>query len=834
MNIQLTGIIKDWKPQSRHFGFIYCEKFDVDYFFHISGINKKFTNQLEEGDEVSFYLKKDRNDKNIAFDIERLLKKSTKVKKTISKKVKISKYSFENIRDLNIGLNFIYKKLSEQKDKLKLFKNNADYSEIEEVLNELLYTIDDFIKGPFPNINDISDNDIEQINQAKNNTKEIARTNSQYWVKYFNIKEFGQKIEDISERENQLGKRQDFSIVWGQWRNKERQIFNSGYTKGHFNYSYIEKDQVNQTTVYQTPPPKIYWELIKITQKNQTFYVSTAPVCEIAQTSYVPSLPPNMSIKDATKRILDKNHKTEEWQREVEGKRILKIKQFIEENNESLIANTPMIFIKDNTSVKIENNKLTIDFNKFLKKQSDGEHKGEYIDRKKQSQKDDAGNEVWQEYRPLWIIDGQHRIKGVHLSDEYQDITVPIIIFPSEFSVNSTAKIFAEINTLQKKLNPLHELYMQHRFCLDHTNPKRRFRDYQSTDFHTAYSEDWSKDWEHSRANHLSYEILARLAQEGPLKDRALFLTQNKIKQNILVTADQWINYSRRWFLSMNAYGYNGDNIEEYILNPTEKEKKMDPRDIFFIEINNYFKAFQEICNHNEWKSIFKSENLQKKWIDGSKNKPLIQKKAYFIILIELYLLVRRITWNYKETNRLNGIIKIKEFMHTLKPFTWVDWQDKDLNSVYSGGGERGRRSLEVWMADAILHGKSYDYKKIHDSSICSQPGKGITAPLSSPLIKKDNQMWPSKINSVIKFTSIRPFNARYESKWTVYDENDDPVFEGSRGLNKHTNPQDVDFLLKYKKDFDKMSILKIEVRWQNANSTKGNSITLINKYQKV
>ena len=76
------------------------------------------------------------------------------------------------------------------------------------------------------------------------------------------------------------------------------------------------------------------------------------------------------------------------------------------------------------------------------------------------------------------IIDGQHRLRGIHQNEDMQEIEIPIIIFPKEFNSTNTAKIFAEINTLQKKLDPLHELFMQHKFCIDHVNIKRKFIDY--------------------------------------------------------------------------------------------------------------------------------------------------------------------------------------------------------------------------------------------------------------------------------------------------------------------------------------------------------------------
>ena len=84
---------------------------------------------------------------------------------------------------------------------------------------------------------------------------------------------------------------------------------------------------------------------------------------------------------------------------------------------------------------------------------------------------------------------------------------IGLIIFDSNFDLTETAKIFAEINTLQKKLSPLHEIFMQHRFKLRHTKTRRNFRDFRSTDFETAKSENWRHEWINSRSNTLSYEL---------------------------------------------------------------------------------------------------------------------------------------------------------------------------------------------------------------------------------------------------------------------------------------------------------------------------------------
>ena len=94
---------------------------------------------------------------------------------------------------------------------------------------------------------------------------------------------------------------------------------------------------------------------------------------------------------------------------------------------------------------------------------------------------------------------------------------------------------------------------MQHRFNIDHVNQKKKFIDYRKINLQEYINEGGvADDWTHSRANSLSYEILAMLSKKGPLENRVKFLNQNddyETKQNTLIDAKQWLNYTRNCFI---------------------------------------------------------------------------------------------------------------------------------------------------------------------------------------------------------------------------------------------------------------------------------------------
>jgi DGQHR domain-containing protein len=815
MEIILTGRVKS---RVKDFGFIYCEAFKCDYFFHESSF--EIGPAISTGDLVSFKLRANSGrEGSHAIQVKKIFeKKTTVLHKNAKKKLK---YYFESDTDLLMGLRHIKEKLEIQKS--KAIANYDDSEEVIDTIEDLLDIISDLLTGPFPNYQDIT---LDELNNSEDKGKNLKRNDKNYWRDSFSLHDFANEVETISERQVDKGRQNDFSIVWHEWKDKERQVFHAGYVKGHFNYSFIEKGAKEQTSVYDSPPPPAKWKLNKIEQKGHVFYITSAPVREIAQSSSVPAMPPKLGVVETAERILDKNRNNKEWQREIDPQRIRKIKQFIGESN-NIIANTPMLFIHDESSIIIERDELTIDFSKFLKKQTSGEFKGKYIDRKLDIQKDEFGNDVYDDYRPFWIIDGQHRIRGVHLNDNEQNLVIPLIVFPKNFSMSQTAKVFAEINTLQKKLNPLHELFMQHRFSIDHpTNIKRKFKDYKQVSLEDCETKGWAiDDWVHSRANHLAYEVLAKLAKSGPIKDRVQFLPQNGDNYSIYITADQWVNYARTLF-ERKCYKYMNGEVSDYVLNPTEKESKSEIVDLFYQEMNNYFLAWVNTCNHREW------PDNKDRWVEEARGKALIQRKTHFIILIELYSLVRDLAIRHKKEQKLGGIINVNEFMEILKPFKWVDWKDRELENTYPGSGEKGRRSLEVWMADAIINGVQYSAEQVSNTAIKSKPGQGITSVLDKPSLEVISaNSWPEK-NKPVVFRSRRPWNARYECTWKVEDENEDTKAEGKVITSKHLGPMDAEFVLKHENYMDDQNLSELTVRvdWKNSHTHTGKMVMRIKK----
>ena len=727
------------------------------------------------------------------------------------------RYSFKDSNDMSLSLIKSAKKLSEMLDNCE--KSFIDSDHIKERLLDLI--------NNFANLYKLSTHieNIDIVNNSFHNSLDKIPEDLRDWGRDFDLQVFGSELEEVTSLTPDKGSKKSYEIVWGEWRDKKKQIFHSGYDEGFFNHSYLNPGESEAISVYDLPPPKAEWELIEINQKDQTFYLSSAPVKEISQASTVPSIPPVLGVVESAERVLDKKRGKSEWQRIVDVSRLRKIQNFIN-FQQNIIANSIMLFVNDTECIDISNGKLTIHFDKFLKKMNQGEHEGKFIDRIEEDDKDEFGNKVFTDFRPFWIIDGQHRVRGIQKSDKMNSIKIPVVIFPNNFKPGQTAKLFAEINTLQKPLDGLHELFMQHRFSIDSTNVKRKFIDFRAITIEQASKKGIDQDWLHSRANHLAYETLAKLARTGPLKGRVRFLPQNKDSQSYFVSADQWVNYARTWFTTFGCYGYSNDDINSYVLEPSEEEKAQTIDDIFFEEIKNYFTAWVEISNHSDW------DDSKQRWPLKGNKKALIQKKTFFIILLEIFPLVRELTFKSKSESKGKGLIAIEEFKETLKPFKWVDWIHKDIEAAFPGSGEKGRRSLEAWMCDALLHGQQYDVESIMDSKLCSKQGRGINAPLAEPAIEVKSEVeWPVK-DSPLVIVSKRPFNARYDSNWEIKNQNDDVIFTKKSATKKHGMPELAEIKIDYNMVKGKgYESLKIRVDWENAHSVNtGHNSILVRK----
>lgn len=601
-------------------------------------------------------------------------------------------------------------------------------------------------------------------------------------------------VDKITDNEAPENYDPNDAFQWQEWESEEAvQLQDSdgnplGYSpNGELKIASVPPGGGATIHVYSEKPEEITWELTEIVQKDIRFLIGKARVCEIDAVSSVPSLPESISSWETGERVLDRQMAQNEWQRRVDPKRILAIRNFIN-LPENIIANSAILFSPPGEdSITTEGGVVTINFD-FLK----GSGKT-WFDH---WFSDEDLSELDADRRPMWLIDGQHRTRGLSQSEIGSQMEIPVIMFSDAFSLDQSAKVFAEINTLQRKLGTLHTLFMQHRFNIPQEGGKRDFKHWDINDANTH----------DSRQNNLSYECAGWLASHegGPLYNRIKILEANQPRFTI-IKANSWVDYSRYWFKSQ----------------PYGPDCEMSTADIFQ-EVENYFQAFVNTCNHGDW------SDEEPRWSENSLNKGLLQMHSTSRVLLDIYGDV----WEKAAIGCPESPIPISRFEEILKPFYWVDWRNVDLLSAYHGSGEVPRTALRVWMREAILNGEMYEQEQAMATTLKSMPGRGILAPPEDSEIEviTDHQ-WPieEKGGEVI-LTSLRPVHALATSRWTITDSNGKEW--GPTGGHKVQSKADGVAAHKFKWEgwVDGVESVEIKVQWSNVNRPNAHSVITLTK----
>jgi len=573
----------------------------------------------------------------------------------------------------------------------------------------------------------------------------------------------------------------------GEWRriNEEHLVDNSGNPLGYspngeLHAALIPPHGGATINVYNSIPPSITWPLTQIEQKGIKFLIGKAKISEINAVCSVPSLPDSISSSETGERVCDRDIAIDEWQRRVEPKRIDQIASFINIDG-NVIANSALLFSPPNQEAitTSKNGEVTIDFSKFLRKRDNF-----WLDEWSHSL-----TESMADLRPMWLIDGQHRTRGLAQSEIGSEIEIPIIMFTDEFSLNQSAKVFAEINTLQKKLAPLHTLFMQHRFRIPQNGGKRDFKEWDKNN-----SETWD-----ARQNDLSYECAGWLTmhEDGPLYNRIKMLEANSPIYTI-IKANSWVDYSRTWFSENGPYGHDC----------------LESKDIIFQEIENYFQAFVNTCNHDEW------SDDEDRWSHSAKRKGLLQMHSTSRVLLDVY----RDVWEKAVPGHISPI-PVSRFEEILKPLYWVDWKDADLLSSYHGSGEVPRTALRIWVKEAIRNGEMFNLQEVMASDQKSIPGKGILSPpKDSPITVITEHEWPiEELGEEVILTSLYPKHALSTSRWTVMsvDKNGNKKERSPTGGAKVPNKPGegiAAYKFKWENWVDDVKAVIISVQWSNVN----------------
>ncbi len=650
----------------------------------------------------------------------------------------------------------------------------------------------------------ISDEEIRDNDEIKN----------LFWDEFEN---FVNELSEDSQMFRKVIKKEKFPIVWGYWSYlHEGSPIENGYSEKHFEMLQSSANKSGRH-IYKGRPKRVTLELNPIIEDNQVrYYTTIAKISEIDAICSVPSIKHGMKIKQASERILNPSIKMDQWQRELDDSRLLRISSFLDDEKNTF-ANPIMLFAPDHSSVEWRLNStgdyalvLHIDF-QFLVQ--DPRYKGAFLT-------DHRGTK---DLRPLNIIDGQHRIRGGIRSNRGSQLQVPIILFPPELRNQGAAKYFAEINTLSEELHELHEIFMRHKFNLSSHIDTKKFGIY-----------DGNKYTFRDRANRLSYETAAYLNKHmpddnisgistGALHNLIKILAENP-ESNTIIDVNMWIQHTYSWFMP------NGPHPP---LVPDEENSEL-----YFKQISNYFDAFCLVCNKGKDMSGAVSSS-KARWLtyqslerDNRKGmRPHIQNKTSFRSLLVIYPKVVSIV---ESEGYDNEIISTQEFKKVLKLLGNIDWLDDRIKTYYVGTGEPPWQYLTQWMLDALDRDayEPYSEHEVMSTEIPSERGKGLFSsilPGEIRLVDPDHR-WPMPGNPVGVIVT-RPINAKRNCTANVYDENHVSLSQQTIGNKTGTAKLSDDtyiYKIKYSESLSKSNELTIVCSWGNSiNKEVSSSLTL-------
>jgi len=601
--------------------------------------------------------------------------------------------------------------------------------------------------------------------------------------------DFLDRIQPIWDESNELF---DNILQWGSWRIEKTRILKHGYSKNHLRTKIREKSSFSET-FYDSIPEKITWKCTPITQKNRTFYIVISSVSKLNAVCSVPSFDKVILTNESGLRVLDRNREPKQWQRNPDPSRIVSIETFIGNHN-NIIANTPLVFAPKSEYVTYNFaedgetiSEVSINFS-FLKEYAAIEY---------------SDHDELKDLRPLWLIDGQHRVRGIGQNSISVSLDIPFIFFPHNFEMTNAAKIFSEVNTLARDLSDLHKLFMRHRFQI--SSPEA------SSDFRT-YDEQLPETF-NSRKNTLSYEAAAFLtsSSRSPLKSLIKILDENS-ESNHIIDAKMFVKYSKNWFSK------NG---------PYPPEKAMPSKEINE-EIENYFIAFENIVNHYGLDEDLNWEDNKDRW---SRNpSKTITKRSIIQTPRNFRALLRLLPDTVNLCSGENRPITVSKFEDILSPLTWVDWNNEDIIGIYvRPTGEKPWKHLLTWMKYAINNQSTYLLEDVMATHIHSEAGKGILSrPAKGNLQLEDkNQSWPTPGNPIY-LLSNRPINSSKNSLWSIRDDKNNPRNQKVRmSASKDGSCRyELKFQEWMKGTKDGISI-NITVDWINANGAAGEKLIL-------
>lgn len=178
------------------------------------------------------------------------------------------------------------------------------------------------------------------------------------------------------------------------------------------------------------------------------FFLGAVDSKHLTNVAVAPSFKPNTENYEIAREVLDPP--TKHWQRPLNDENVLAIRDRFDTDGE-IMPNPILLAVNPEmeSHIRILEQKLGSGVSTGLWEIS--------ID-----------SEVVEENKPLWIIDGQHRVKGLSQTTRNNPPLPFVLLYSSEqvYLPSTLARIFAQVTTMAKPLHAIHHAWMQYVFNL--------------------------------------------------------------------------------------------------------------------------------------------------------------------------------------------------------------------------------------------------------------------------------------------------------------------------------------------------------------------------------
>lgn len=412
-------------------------------------------------------------------------------------------------------------------------------------------------------------------------------------------------------------------------------------------------DECGMTYWRSDNPPLIRFTGIKVEQKGKRFYVVRGKARDFDRLTVVPRIEFDQDNKSHAEMVLQ-GGRVEKWQRPLAEERVADISKFFQDDRNYLVNAAVISLPVESVQInKLEAQgivEIEADSRDWMMQECpscgfrDIEKKGEeerlfWFDRCPEH----GCNEHIKTRRPGIIIDGQHRIRGIHGKYSHEEAIkeqIVATVLPGHeggFISSEQAKIFTEITTTSEDLEDHHKIYLLYKFGLRAPIPMRvpllteRNRE-----------ADFREGSELGPKNRRAYETVCKLCtRPGPWEDMIRILGDRS--RGDYIDAKFLLALISSWFESDGPFEeYAPRRVPTMIDDPVE-------------ELNDYLRAVKDTWDTH--------------WSDNPRSRvgPPQRRGLFYVIL----LLFEDIAEKIDQRAEQRTYEKFKEELEPLEDINW-------------------------------------------------------------------------------------------------------------------------------------------------------------------